>query len=209
VTEDTGRADDGDTDLVRRCAEGDARAWASFVDRFGPLIAALARRMLVRRSGRAAEADVDEVSAEVFLALVRRDRLLLKRYDPTYRVSTYLGVICRTEVNRHLRKAGRELPGLPEAERLGEAQPSPGPLEALAGAEQRAAAAELKAALQRLQERDRMLLTLRFLEGRNYREIGEALGVAADSVGQLLTRAKGRLAGEVPHLRSYLTDNEQ
>ncbi len=46
-----------------------------------------------------------------------------------------------------------------------------------------------RAALDRLEERERRLLLLRH-EGFSYREIAEALGVAETSVGSLLLRAK-------------------
>jgi RNA polymerase sigma-70 factor (ECF subfamily) len=214
VTPDAPRDPQEEAALVRRCAEGDRESWILFVDRFGPLIAALARRMLRRRTGRAAEADVDEVAAEVFLALVRRDRVLLHRYDPAYRVSTYLGVICRTEVARFLRRSGRVSSGLPDAERLPDrtrppgASVPPGPLQALADRERREAAERLRDHLSRLPERDRRLLELRYLEGLDYRAIGASLGLNPDSVGQLLTRAKARLARAVPDLEAYLTDTE-
>jgi len=107
-----------EVELVARCARGERAAWESFVDRYGPLITALSRRMLFRRTGHARDADIDEISAEVFLALVRRDRILLKRYDPRYRLSTYLGVICRTEVLRHLRRGNRLPRELQEAARI-------------------------------------------------------------------------------------------
>ena len=89
--------------LAARCAAGDEAAWRELVARYGPLLAALARRMLARVGPAVVEADVDEVVAEVFLALLRRERLLLKRYDATFRLSTYLGVICRSEVGRWAR----------------------------------------------------------------------------------------------------------
>jgi hypothetical protein len=98
---------ESEASLVAACAAGDADAWARFVPRFGPLVAALARRMLARRRGVASDADVDEVTGGVFLALVAHDRKLLHRYRPEFRLSTYLGVICRTEVGRLLRRAGR------------------------------------------------------------------------------------------------------
>src|SRR5687767_8363503 len=63
--------------------------------------------MLARRLPVTCQADVDEVVSEVFLALLRRGRLLLVRYDPAYRLSTYLGVICRSEVGRLVKRRGR------------------------------------------------------------------------------------------------------
>jgi RNA polymerase sigma-70 factor (ECF subfamily) len=190
--------------LVRRCADGDAGAWAVFVDAYGPLVRALARRMLARRLGRAADTEVDEIVAEVFLALVRRERILLHRFDPTYRLSTYLGVICRTEVLRHLRRGRRRPLPVEDLGHMPAREGDDGPAAALARSERDAALATLRAALGDLEERDRLLLTLRFLDGQDYRAIGAALDLNPQSVGQLLTRAKARLRERVPHLERWL-----
>ena len=192
--------------LVARCAEGDRAAWEAFVDRYGPLITALVRRMLHRRTGRARDADVDEIGAEVFLALVRRDRILLKRYDPQYRLSTYLGVICRTEVLRHLRRGNRLPKDLEEPTRLPERDGTLGPARTLEDRERMEAISSLREALATLEERDRLLLTMKYLDGMDYRSIGEALDLNPESIGQFLHRAKQKLAREVPHLRAFLAE---
>ncbi len=195
-----------EAELVARCASGDRGAWEAFVDRFGPLIQALARRMLARRTGRARDADVDEIVGEVFLALVRRDRILLHRYDPQYRVSTYLGVICRTEVLRLLRRGNRLPRELEETGHLPERPGTLGPARALEDQERTAAIESLRDALRQLPERDRRLLTMKYLDGMDYRSIGEALDVNPESVGQFLHRAKSKLAQLVPHLKAWLAE---
>jgi RNA polymerase sigma-70 factor (ECF subfamily) len=196
-----------EADLVRACAEGDRAAWERFVARYGALISALARRMLYRRLGRASDADVEEVASEVFVALLKGDRRLLRRYRPEFRVTTYLGVICRTEVGKYLRRAGRHAAygGEEVAER---ADPSlESPLQALARREREQALRALLPALERLPPRDRLLLSLRYVDGLDYGRIAAVLRVGRESVGQLLHRAKGRLARLVPALRDW-TDAE-
>lgn len=196
---------ESEAELARLCAQGDAAAWDRFVRRYVALLATLARRMLGRVGQPVAEHDVDEVVAEVFLALLRRDRVLLRRYDPAFRLSTYLGVICRTEVGRLLRRRARPS----GAEATGGAGPrasGAGPLDALMEAERGRALLGLRAALERLPERDRLLLTLRYLEGLDYRAIGAALGLNPESVGQLLRRAKDRLAGQLPEVRTLFEE---
>ena len=199
--------------LVRACADGDRDSWVVFVDRYGPLIASLSRRMLYRRTGRAADADVDEISAEVFAALLKGDCRLLRRYRPEFRVTTYLGVICRTEVGKYLRKGGRRPargpvggvgdPGGEEvAQRADPAAESP--LDALTRKEREVAIASLLPTLSRLPPRDRLLLTLKYVDGLDYAGIALVLRVGRESVGQLLHRAKARLASEVPSLREWV-----
>lgn len=195
MTEDAAR---DESLLVRRLAAGDdPAAWAAFVDGYGPLLQALARRMLSRRVGRAANDEVDEVVAEVFLALLRHDRRSLRRYDPTYRLSTWLGVLCRTAVLRHLRRRGRDA-----VVAAGSNEVAHAPVTEQAEEAERAAA--LRAALGTLSGRDRLLLTLRFLEGLDYRSIAAALALEPDSVGPLLARAKQRLAERCPELAELL-----
>jgi RNA polymerase sigma factor (sigma-70 family) len=174
------------------------------VDAYGGLIAGLSRRLLQRRLGRAGESEVDEIAAEVFLSLLRRDRLLLRRYDPRYRLSTYLGVLCRTEVSRWMRRRSREPLSLEETGPVRGAVVEPDPAAGLLEAERRAALEALRAALEELGERDRLLLTLRYLDGLEYRAIAQALGIHEQSVGQFLTRAKTRLARRIPHLQRWL-----
>ncbi len=195
-----------EAELVAACAAGERGAWEEFVDRFGPLLTALARRMLARRTGRAKDSDVDDVVADVFLALLRRDRILLKRYDSKYRVSTYLGVICRTEVLRLLRRGNRLPHDLEDAGRVPQRPGAQTPADNLLEEERVAAVQSLRTALAQLAERDRLLLTLRYLDGLDYRAIGATLGVNPESVGQFLHRAKARLAKQVPHLERYLQE---
>lgn len=92
-----------EADLVRRCAEGERHAFAELVGRFGALIRAQIDRLLARRSPASPvrhEARIDRLAGDVWMALLANDRFALRRYDPAYRLSTYLGVICRREVLR-------------------------------------------------------------------------------------------------------------
>ena len=193
-----------EAELVGRCAAGDEAAWDEFLDRYGPLLVALTRRMLSRRTGRAPQADVDEVVAEVLLALVRRERLLLHRFDPTYRLSTYLGVICRTHVLRHLRRGRRRPAGMEDARHVAADPAHTAPEQGLRQAETARSIQLLREALHRLPERDRRLLELRYLDGLDYRSIGHALAIHPESVGQLLHRAKRKLAKRSPELSLWV-----
>ena len=52
---------------------------------------------------------------------------------------------------------------------------------------------ELAIALRALEPRDRVVLVLRYYQDATYEEIADALGVAASSVGPLLTRARAKV----------------
>ena len=190
--------------LVAQCAAGDTAAWDRFVEVYGTLLVALVRRMLARRTGRAADSDVDEIVADVFLALVRRERHLLKRFDPTYRLSTYLGVICRTHVLRHLRRGRRQPLDMEDARHVPADAAQASPDRTLREQERAHTIELLRHALQTLPDRDRQLLELRYLDGLDYRSIGAALSLNPESVGQLLHRAKAKLAKNAPELERWV-----
>ncbi len=205
------RPPEREADLVRACADGDRAAWERFVAAYAPLLSALARRMLLRRTGRADDADVDEIAACVFLALVKGERRLLRRYRPEFRLSTYLGVICRTEVGRWARHPDRRHRGFGTGAEGGEGAGTfdppdahtESPLGALERREREDAVLGLRDALADLPERDRLLLSMRYLDGLDYGAIAQALRIHRDSVGQLLHRAKDRLARRVPDLARW------
>lgn len=198
--------------LVLACANGDREAWEAFVRGYGPLLRALGRRMLARRTGKASDADVEEVVSQVFVALCRGERRLLRRYRPEFRLSTYLGVICRTEVGKMLRR--KNLPsvatdfadGEPRGDRADPAAETP--LTLLERRERTGAIEEVHRALALLGTRDRLLISLRFIDGQDYGRIAAVLRVAPESVGQLLHRAKQRLARLVPHLAQWVDSRE-
>ena len=194
---------ESEADLVRACADGDPAAWERFVDRYGTLIAALARRMLARRTGHAVAADVDEVVSGVFFALVKGERRLLRRYRPEFRLSTYLGVICRTEVGRHARSSKRNPRSLGDDIEQEGVDPGPTPSAALERREREDAVGSVRRAIDEMAPRDRLLLTMRFIDGADYGVIADVLRVRRDSVGQLLHRAKERLASRVPELAKW------
>ena len=186
---------DADLALVKRCVDGDPRAWREFVDRFGGVLKALGRRYLRLHEQFPDHGELEDIVQEVFVALSRRDYRLLRNYDPTYTVTTYLGVITRTEVHRHLRRR-RPLLGAPEAmERVAEEPGAEDPAEASERKE------VLTRALEQLPERDAEILRLRFLREMDYRAIAEALRMPEASVGQTLTRAKQRLLEKLKGIR--------
>jgi len=182
-----GGRNDEDLALVERCIARDPGAWRSFVDRFAGTIRALARRYLKLAGQMPDDGELDDILQEVFLALTRRNHRLLKNYDPTYTVKTYLGVITRTEVHRVLRKK-RPVFGDPA-----EMQAAADPADHGAEAERTERIDVLTKALEDLPERDRELIRLRYLRELDYKGIAGRLGIPEASIGQLLFRAKDRL----------------
>ena len=188
-----------DSELVKRCIRREPGAWVEFVDRFKGTVQALARRYLKLNGHLPDEPELEDIVQEVFLAVIRRDFRLLRNYDATYTVKTYLGVITRTEVHRLLRRR-RPLVGT-EEELEGAGPTAPSSSDGAADAEEKEV---LLRALDELPQRDAEILKLRFLREMDYRAIASALNIPETSVGQTLFRAKQRLVEQLRGLLGIL-----
>jgi RNA polymerase sigma-70 factor (ECF subfamily) len=188
-----------DTELLARCIQREPGAWVEFVDRFKGTVQALARRSLKLHGHAPDEPELEDIVQEVFVAVIRRDFRLLKNYDPTYTVKTYLGVITRTEVHRFLRR--RRPLATPAEEIEASSAVAPSSAETAADAEEKEV---LLRALDELPQRDAEILKLRFLREMDYRAIAGTMNIPEASVGQTLFRAKQRLVEKLKGLLGIL-----
>jgi RNA polymerase sigma factor (sigma-70 family) len=161
-------------------------AWAEAVQRFGPLIRAVARRTLV-----GAPADAEDAAEEVFLELLGRESAVLLRYEGRAPLGAYLLIVAR-RVALRLREADRRRRlddgAIKDLSRrlAGHGEPAFGQEDAAA----------LQQALAALPPRQQQLLGA-LAAGRTPREVGEALGCAPGVVSTLAWRARVRLKREL------------
>jgi RNA polymerase sigma-70 factor (ECF subfamily) len=184
---------DADRDLVKAAAAGDRDAFDELVRRYQRPIVNLARAMT------ASDADVDDIAQEVF---VRVWRSLAKfRGDSAFRTWLYgiaLNVI-RTHRGRRskLRSLFWSAPADSEVDPVEEARDEG------TGIEQKLMLRDaIDRALKRLPEELRGALVLRDVQGLEYREISEALGIPIGTVESRIFRARQRLRPLLAHLRS-------
>lgn len=154
----------------------------------------MARRLLLSRGAGATQEDVEDVTENVFLALMEKDFHLLKRYDPNHKLTTYLGVITRTQCHRWLRSRRFTLSLPDEADQILPDAQGPTSADQLF---RREAVGALRQAMTLLNERELKVLRLFYFEGADYQAIAVALEVKVNSVGALLTRARARLQKEL------------
>jgi RNA polymerase sigma-70 factor (ECF subfamily) len=194
-----------DEALVRALLEGELGAWDLFVERYAALVGAVVRRILRGRGVRASQSDVDDLVENTFVALLERDGRLLRKYDPTHKLVTYLGVIARTQCHRWLRarKAKAELPD----EMWGESLADSGALPAPVGLARTELLDTVRDGLGELSEREQELLKAFYFEGQDYKELSEKLGMSINSIGAALTRARAKLEAAMKR-RTDLTDSD-
>jgi RNA polymerase sigma-70 factor, ECF subfamily len=167
---------DDDQALVAAALGGRPEAFGTLVERYDRAVYHLAYRTLRDQE------EARDVAQEAFFKAYRS----LRTFKPGSKFSTWIFAItyhaCCDRLARRKRYSNEELP-----ER---ADPGAGPeQEAIAGDEAR----RLRAAIEALPEKYRTVITLYHLQGRQYDEIAEVLGMPMGTVKTHLFRAKEQL----------------
>ena len=187
-----------DRHLLERCLENDPGAWNDFVDRFLGLIYHVVHHTAHARSVPLTTEDVEDVCAEVLLQLVTNDYAVLRRFRGRASLATYLTVIARRICVRELvrrnfeAELGHTAAHLHPAPR---AEVSALPEERIENEE------EVRHMLDGLGGKEADVVRQYHLEGKSYREISQALGIAENSIGPTLHRARNKLRSQA-HQRS-------
>lgn len=170
-----------DNDLLRRCLNKERGAWNDFVDRFLGLVYHVIHYTAYHRSVPLQPEDVEDVAAEVMLAIVADDYSVLRQFRGQSSLATYLTVITRRMCIHAL---GKRISGKESLDGQTERKAKATPEKAMENKE------EVVRLLKRLPSRERRVVRLRYLEGRSYEEIATKLDLPVNSIGPLLSRAK-------------------
>lgn len=176
-----------DNQLLQRCLRRERGAWNDFVDRFLGLIYHVIHYTSYLRSVPLQPEDVEDVAADVLLAVVANDYAVLRQFRGQASLATYLTVISRRVCVQAMvkRAAIREGPldGKPEREARPIVERS---LEAIE---------EVQKLKKRLPARERQVVQLFYIEGRSYEEIATSMHLPVNSIGPILSRARKLLRG--------------
>ncbi len=176
-----------DRTLLQRCLARKPRAWEDFVDRFLGLVVHVIRHSSQCRSIRLGQADVDDLAAEAFLALISDDFAVLRRFRGDSSLATYLTVVTRRVVVRELLKHKKTAS-------LHELSENSIPATAVSSPEERISnREEVERLLRHLHGQEADVVRLYHLEGKTYREISDRIGMPENSIGPTLSRARQRI----------------
>lgn len=177
-----------DRELLDRLITGDEDAWPVFVDRFLGLIYHVVGHSADCRGVHLSAADREDLIADVFVALLDRDMVALRRFQRRSALHTYLAVIARRVVVRRLMQRAGQAIVRPTSPFDGEApDDEPPPEQRIADQE------EVAQMLGGLPELEAQVIRLFHLEGRTYGEISRSIGVPENTIGPVLSRARSRL----------------
>jgi RNA polymerase sigma-70 factor (ECF subfamily) len=168
---------DEETDLARRAAGGDRRAFGALYDMH---LDAVYRYSFYRLR---TSADAEDVTSEVF----HRALAAMPKYEPRRPFLAFLYGIARHVVADRLRSARRQSP-LEEA--VAHPSDAEAPDEAAARRDQ---ARRLRSAIGELTELQQEVVILRFLEDRTTSEVAQLLGKPDSTVRGIQMRALGAL----------------
>jgi RNA polymerase sigma-70 factor (ECF subfamily) len=178
---------DVDRKLIERCLGKEPGAWNDFVDRYLGLIYHVIHHVAHSRSKLLSAADMEDIASEVLLEIVDEDYDVLRRYKGTSSLPTYLTVIARRICVKEIIRRHREA-------ELGHAKAHRETVSDLSGeAEAIASAEEVERMLEDLPEKEAEVVRLYHLKYMNYRQIGKKLGIAENSVGPILAKARKRM----------------
>lgn len=186
---------DSDRKLLRRCLEHEPGAWKDFVDRYLGLFIHVLQHTAHSMSARLSPEDLDDLCADIFVAILADDFVVLRRFKGQCSLATYLAVIAR-------RLAVREISQRRYAEAMGHVRAHKTPIESLPASSQPSQARlENKDLVERmmvgLNQNEAEILKRYHLEGKSYREISESLGVPENTIGPTLSRAREKLRQEL------------
>ena len=179
-----------DRNLLERCLQRKSRAWEDFVDRFVGLIVHVINHTAQARSIRLTPEDRDDLCAEVFLNIIKNDFAILRHFRGQSSLATYLTVVTRRIVVKRMMQRKLSAPLKDDAARQAarEAVDSqPRPEERISDQE------EVERLLEGLADGECRIVRMYHLEGKSYQEISEAVGVSANSIGPILSRARAKL----------------
>lgn len=182
--------------LLARLAAGNADAWRTVVERYRPLVCAAARRVV---SG---QADVEEAAQRTWLALWRNAGAVRE----AARLPGWLGVTARREALAMVRRRREVLVAdigvLDHVSRSPVAQASTSPIGSSASSagaftaqdcsvlvERAERARYLRLAVERLPERQRLLMRALLADRTSYDELSRTLNIPRGSIGPMRARA--------------------
>lgn len=187
-----------DEQLLQRCLERKPRAWEDFVDRFLGLVIYVINHTAQTRTIWLTREDRDDLCAEVMLGLIKDDFAVLRRFRGQSSLATYLTVVARRMIIKHLLKRQSAAARRGSIARHAQTSADPARERPDRRIEQRDEAEWL---LEKLPESEASAVQMYHLEDKSYQEISRSLGVPENSVGPMLSRARGKMRRAAGHRR--------
>lgn len=179
-----------DRNLLERCLQQKPRAWEDFIDRFMGLVIHVVNHSAQSRGMQLSPEDRDDLCASVFLVVVDNDLAVLRNFRRQCSLATYLTVVARRIVVRELlarKPVEQQSITSEEIYALSSNYPYPSVEQRVSDQE------EIARMLKTLKGIEAEVVRMYHLEGKTYQEISMQIGMAENSIGPILSRARDKL----------------
>jgi RNA polymerase sigma-70 factor, ECF subfamily len=179
-----------DRNLLERCLQQKPRAWEDFIDRFMGLVIHVINHSAQSRGMQLSPEDRDDLCANVFLVVVDNDLAVLRNFRRQCSLATYLTVVARRIVVRELlahKPVEQQSITTEEIYALSSNYPYQSVEQRVSDQE------EIARMLKTLKGIEAEVVRMFHLEGKTYQEISMQIGMAENSIGPILSRARDKL----------------
>ena len=182
--------------LVLLCINKDKLAWLEFVQRFGRLVSYAIEQRFRRWGYNYDPGDVADIRQEVFLSIWKRNLLAGLRRPET--VTSWLAILSANKAvdffksRRRLPLAGPDLFGGDTLDSI--ASGGPGPLDELILNDSLKSITRI---MEGLGPREKNVMKLKLLYGKNHAEIARMLNLPVGSVYSIVSRVRGKIEREL------------
>ncbi len=176
-----------DKNLVEGCLDRFSGAWNQLVDENIQLIFHGIYQVGFRLGCQVTSEDVEDITSEVFVEILKDDFAFLRGYRGESKLSTYLCTLVHRKAVQEFNKRVRYLNGnngVVDSDSYSQGSTSDVVKNTI-----------LREAIARLAMPERAMIGMFYFEGRSYKEISESLGLAINSIGPMLGRARLKLRG--------------
>jgi len=167
--------------LLERILNDDRDAWDRLVRDYTGFLTAIARKIFATYGAANVTHDIEDAVCEVWKNLIENDRRVIRLCLERNNFLQTLQVLTRNRCVDILRRRQNPL----AIEDVHPAQPETPQAEF--------STEEINRLVEELPPRERILITLFFLQGKKYREIADLTGIPQNSIGPTLARALARL----------------
>ena len=174
-----------DRNLLLRCLGRKPGAWEDFVDRFMGLVVHVVNHTASSRGVSVSKEDVDDLCAEIFLAVIQDDFAVLRHFRGQSSLATYLTVVARRVCVREMLR--RKMTGQAVAAHAKNATAHNDVEQRISNRE------EVERLIKSLSGQEAEVVRMYHLEGKSYHEISSAIGMPENSIGPTLSRAREKM----------------
>jgi RNA polymerase sigma-70 factor (ECF subfamily) len=182
-----------EAELVRQCLAGRDSAWEQLLRDYSSGALAAVKAALRQRGHGSDAALEDELVADCFEELARRDSHVLRSFRGESGLATFISVVATRRAFRVLRDRMRHGKAVDRKGERDRTAPRGGEVDPAENVDNTERAGIILEAIAELSPTDKLLLTLYYLDNRSYKDIATATGLAATGVGTKIARARSRL----------------